>query len=228
MNPVEILPVQGTIILRARGSELLILAQHVQALKKIGQPQEFVNYFNNMALINRPARKLFQAWLRKDKGLWRRIYDTVKTIEDGDDATTIEAKEEEAKDIALAKLAEESQKPEKKEGATLADTAEKKDKAPREKTVTKKEGSTKKTATKKTEKKAAAKKTATKKTEKKAATKKTATKKTEKKAATKKATAKKTESKAAAKKTATKKTEKKAATKKTTAKKTAKKKTSKS
>ena len=159
MNPVEILPVQGTIILRARGSELLILAQHVQALKKIGQPQEFVTYFNKMALINRPARKLFQAWLRKDKSLWRRIYDTVKTIEEEVDSN-------EGLENPLEKKAEDQ------ESHGQAPTEEK---ASTKKTA-KKAAAEKKAATKKTEKKAA-----TKKTEKKAATKKTTKKTTKKK-----------------------------------------------
>jgi hypothetical protein len=78
--PVEVLAAPGgNLVLRARGSELLILTNHVAALRSRKEPRDFTTYFMGEALINRPARKLFEAWLRKDKGLWRRIYDTVQT-----------------------------------------------------------------------------------------------------------------------------------------------------
>ncbi len=77
MLPVEILPVQETIVLRARGSELLILPHHVQKLKEMAKPRDFSQYFRAEALVNRPARKLFEAWLRKDHTLWPRLYQTV-------------------------------------------------------------------------------------------------------------------------------------------------------
>ena len=170
MNPVEILPVEGTLILQARGSELLILSHHVQALKKVSQPQEFVNYFNNMALINRPARKLFQAWLRKDKNLWKRLYEAVKAVEEEEIETSP------AEEVPAEKAAKEEKKPAKK---AAAKKTEKEEKKPAKKAAAKK---TEKKATKKT----ATKKAAVKKTEKKAATKKTT-----KKAATKKKTTKK-------------------------------------
>ncbi len=82
MLPVEILPVQETIVLRARGSELLILPHHVKKLKGLEKPRDFSQYFRAEALVNRPARKLFEAWLRKDQTLWPRLYQTVhKEIE---------------------------------------------------------------------------------------------------------------------------------------------------
>lgn len=77
MLPVEILPVQETIVLRARGSELLILPHHVKKLKGLPKPVDFSQYFRAEALVNRPARKLFEAWLRKDQSLWPRLYQTV-------------------------------------------------------------------------------------------------------------------------------------------------------
>ena len=69
MNPVELIPVQGSLILRARGSELLILPQYILALQANKTPKDFAKVFMEEALINRPARKLFEAWLRKDKTL---------------------------------------------------------------------------------------------------------------------------------------------------------------
>jgi hypothetical protein len=79
--PVEIHPIQDAIVLRARGSELLILSSHVAELKKLKAASDFSRYFLHEALVNRPARKLFEAWLRKDGSLWARIYKTVQTIE---------------------------------------------------------------------------------------------------------------------------------------------------
>ena len=81
MLDVELMPIQDSLVLRARGSELLILPAHITELKKLTQPKEFARYFLDESLINRPARKLFLAWLRKDQGLWRRIFDTIKGME---------------------------------------------------------------------------------------------------------------------------------------------------
>jgi hypothetical protein len=78
--PVEILPIQENIILRAGGSELLILAAHVRKLQDLKNPRDFSQYFRGEALVNRPARKLFEAWLRKDQTLWPRIYKSVQGI----------------------------------------------------------------------------------------------------------------------------------------------------
>lgn len=77
MLPVEILPVQESLVLRARGSELLILPHHVKSLKGLTKSRDFSEYFRAEALVNRPARKLFEAWLRKDHTLWQRIYTTI-------------------------------------------------------------------------------------------------------------------------------------------------------
>ena len=78
MTPVQIIcGGQGSVVLRARNSELLILPQYVFNLKKLNNPKEFSEYFLNHALVNRPARKLFTAWLRKDSTVWPRLYKTV-------------------------------------------------------------------------------------------------------------------------------------------------------
>jgi len=84
--PVEIIPAPGgNLVLRARGSELLILPEYVSSLRKKRGSDDFINFFRNEALVNRSARKLFEAWLRKDGSLWQRIYDTVhKKFTDAD------------------------------------------------------------------------------------------------------------------------------------------------
>lgn len=77
MQPVELYPIQNSLILRARGVELLVLSHHVAELKTRKDTKEFADYFLKRAMVNRSARKLFEAWLRKDNTLWRRIYHSV-------------------------------------------------------------------------------------------------------------------------------------------------------
>lgn len=77
MSLVEVMQYQGAVLLRARGSELIILPNHVHALQNAKEPKEFAKYFLNEALVNRPARKLFDSWLRKDTELWKRIFHMV-------------------------------------------------------------------------------------------------------------------------------------------------------
>ncbi len=123
MLPVEIVPVPGgALVLRARGSELLILSHHVSSLKKKTVPKDFTSYFINEALLNRPARKLFEAWLRKDDTLWRRMYHSIQNdVEITDDAAEVSApakpaakapvKDKEHDKIEPTKKAKESEKP---------------------------------------------------------------------------------------------------------------------
>ena len=77
MLPVEIIPIHESLVLRARGSELLIIPIHVQELKTLKDPKSFSQYFTASALVNRPARKLFEAWVRKDPTVWKRLFATV-------------------------------------------------------------------------------------------------------------------------------------------------------
>ena len=74
MAPVQLIMHEGILVLRARNSELVILAEHVSNLQKLTNIEAFSQYFLQEALLNRPARKLFQAWLRKDLSLWKRIF----------------------------------------------------------------------------------------------------------------------------------------------------------
>ena len=81
MQPVELIVYEGALFLRARNAELVILPEHFSALRGLDKPQEFANYFRNKALVNRPARKLFDSWLRKDQTLWNRVFSVVRTAE---------------------------------------------------------------------------------------------------------------------------------------------------
>ena len=80
MAPVEIIAIKGSLVLRARGSEFLILPNPVAELKVCKEPKSFTEYFRTYALVNRPARKLFEAWLRKDKSIWKRRYNNYLSI----------------------------------------------------------------------------------------------------------------------------------------------------
>ena len=74
---VEIYYEQNTMALRARSSELLIIPLHVEKLQTLKDIKEFATYFRDKALVNRPARKLFSSWLRKEPGLWQRVFKTI-------------------------------------------------------------------------------------------------------------------------------------------------------
>lgn len=82
MNAVQIFYVQNTLVLRQKHSELVIIPQHVDNLKTLEDPKAFSQYFLEQALVNRSARKLFTAWLKKDSGLWKKIYETLERGED--------------------------------------------------------------------------------------------------------------------------------------------------
>ncbi len=98
MQPVELYPIQNSLILRARGVELLVLSHHVTELKARKDTKEFADYFLKRAMVNRSARKLFEAWLRKDTTLWKRIYHSVMNdFEENKEETAEAAQAEPAK-----------------------------------------------------------------------------------------------------------------------------------
>jgi len=132
--PVEIYPIQDAIVLRARGSELLILADHVTALKKLKSAGDFSKYFLNEALVNRPARKLFEAWLRKDGSLWARIYKSVQTIESNPETASDQTQ---SKSVAVTESIREAAKDHKKPELKAKVPAKKDDKKEEKKTDTK-------------------------------------------------------------------------------------------
>ena len=175
MADIQIVPIEDAVVLKDRSSELLILPDHVIFLKSFSKSKDFAKYFLDQALMNRSARKLYEAWLRRDSNLWRKLYETIRDMEIKDfDKRLKELKSEDSKP-----------KPAKKEEP-------KKEPAKKAKKVAKKtetEKTTKKTTTKKTTKKVA-KKATTKKTTAKKATKKVAKKTKAKKKTTKKKTSK--------------------------------------
>ena len=77
MFKVTIVFYEQNLVMRAGPAELYVLAEHVAELHKLKDTSAFAAYFRDKALVNRPARKLFSAWLRKESGLWTRIYQAV-------------------------------------------------------------------------------------------------------------------------------------------------------
>ena len=84
MLSVQIFYNQGLVVLQARSSEILIIPQHVSELQKTNDLNSFREYFMSEALVNRPARKLFQAWLKKDSSLWNRLFACVHDNKEND------------------------------------------------------------------------------------------------------------------------------------------------
>lgn len=74
MSKVSISFVKNHLWLQSGSSELLITPEHIVELHKRHDKKEFAGYFLRQALLNRPARKLFQSWLRKDAQLWQKLY----------------------------------------------------------------------------------------------------------------------------------------------------------
>ena len=161
MADIQIVPVEEAVVLKDRSSELLILPDHVVFLKSFAKSKDFAKYFMERALMNRSARKLFEAWLRRDSALWRKLYETVRDIEvkdydkrlkevtDADSGRHVTQVKEDKKETKSKK---EKPAPVKKETTKKAPAKKAKKVA---KTTTKKvaKKTTKKTTKKKTKKK---------------------------------------------------------------------------
>jgi len=65
---------RNNLILRRGASSLLIDAEKVQTLRTQDSEEEFNNYFRTTALQNREARRVFEAWERKDAELLAKLY----------------------------------------------------------------------------------------------------------------------------------------------------------
>lgn len=64
----------GNLVLRRGQSTLVINPENVQSLRTQDSKQSFVEYWNSKALQNRAARRVFEAWERKDPDLLVKIY----------------------------------------------------------------------------------------------------------------------------------------------------------
>jgi len=158
VQPVEILTIQESLILRAAGSELLILPNHVSELKKKQTPRDFTAYFMGETLVNRSARKLFEAWLRKDQGLWQRIYKTVQTVEVSEE--TLKAIKEADQPAKISPVAKSEVKAKKEEPVKAKAKEGKKEEKVEKKTKTAAKAEPKKSTAAKSSSKSSSSKTA--------------------------------------------------------------------
>ena len=64
----------NNMILKRGASVLMIEAANVQVLRTLKEKSEFKEFFRTKALVNREARRVFEAWERKDKDLLEKLY----------------------------------------------------------------------------------------------------------------------------------------------------------
>lgn len=65
---------RNNLILKRGASSLVINAENVQSLRTQDTEQAFNEFFRTKALQNREARRVFEAWERKDKELLTKLY----------------------------------------------------------------------------------------------------------------------------------------------------------
>ena len=65
---------RNNLILKRGASSLIIDAEKVQNLRLQENEASFSNYFRTTALQNREARRVFEAWERKDSDLLSKLY----------------------------------------------------------------------------------------------------------------------------------------------------------
>lgn len=65
---------QNNLIMSRGQSQLLIKAEDIMALRSLKEVTEFKTYFETKALVNREARRVFQAWERKDTELLPKLH----------------------------------------------------------------------------------------------------------------------------------------------------------
>lgn len=70
---------RNNLILSRGTSQLLIKAEDVQALRGLKEKAPFSDYFLTKALVNREARRVFQAWERKDAELLQKLHQEILT-----------------------------------------------------------------------------------------------------------------------------------------------------
>ena len=65
---------QNNLVLRRGDSILLIESDKVNQLRTLKESSAFAEFFRGTALVNREARRVFQAWERKDNQLLNKLY----------------------------------------------------------------------------------------------------------------------------------------------------------
>ena len=73
-NAVSIEWNRNNLILKRGASMLLIEADNVNVLRTLKEKTEFNDFFKTKALVNREARRVFEAWERKDTALLEKLH----------------------------------------------------------------------------------------------------------------------------------------------------------
>ena len=73
-NVIELEWNRNHLVLKRGQSSLVIDPEKVQNLRIQSDMHAFSEYFLNTALVNREARRVFEAWKRKDPDLLAKIY----------------------------------------------------------------------------------------------------------------------------------------------------------
>ena len=64
---------RNNLILKRGASMLVIEAEKIQNLRELKVEEEFNSYWRTSALQNREARRVFEAWERKDEALLQKV-----------------------------------------------------------------------------------------------------------------------------------------------------------
>lgn len=64
---------QNNLIMKRGDSMLLIESEKVTQLRTLKEESAFEEFFRTQALVNREARRVFQAWERKDSELMSKL-----------------------------------------------------------------------------------------------------------------------------------------------------------
>jgi hypothetical protein len=65
---------QNSVVLRRGQTTIQILPEDAATLRTMKEKETFLEYFRSTALKNREARRVFEAWERKDTDLLGKVY----------------------------------------------------------------------------------------------------------------------------------------------------------
>ncbi|MCA2961353.1 MAG: hypothetical protein IOD12_13970 [Silvanigrellales bacterium] len=68
---------RNNLVLKRGDSVLLIDAEKIQSLRVLKEAKEFEEFWRTQALQNREARRVFEAWERKDAELMSKVHKEV-------------------------------------------------------------------------------------------------------------------------------------------------------
>jgi hypothetical protein len=70
---------QNNLLLKRGDSVILIESDKINELRTRAELAPFEDYFRTTALVNREARRVFEAWERKDSALIQKLFQEVRS-----------------------------------------------------------------------------------------------------------------------------------------------------